>query len=214
MAKSIKAKRSKRRKISQKQHKKYFNGGIGDIAEIEQQYPTTIFTQFPITDENIVGFNRHIASPMDCFINALQIIGLLDNLTANVMRISSSGRTGFAKEEIESIFLLWKGTNFDFKNDTDYNRFSRTIFENLQPGHVCFCGYSVTVTNESFSHVFLIGRYANGTLVYIDPQIPTICDLNTQECQNLIQNKSLYYILYNSTDVLTTDIIQQLGFTI
>ena len=62
-------------------------GGYHGREDVEVAFPTTMFTQFAITDDSINSFQRVIASPMDCFINALQIIGIINNISANLMRI-------------------------------------------------------------------------------------------------------------------------------
>jgi hypothetical protein len=60
---------------------------------------------FKISDENINSFQRFINAPMDCVINALQLIGLLDSLTSNIFRISCVGKQGFELIQIEKLFI-------------------------------------------------------------------------------------------------------------
>jgi hypothetical protein len=182
----------------------HVKGGIGEHLGLPE---CTLLSQFQMSDENITGFKRFIHSPMDCFINALQLFGLLDSLNANLLRISSAGRTGFSKEEIEMIFILFKGNNFDFKSTNNYNEFSQSIVSLLHPGYAVFAGYT--------GHVFIIARTSNNAIIYIDPQIPVICDLSISECETLIQTPdNIYYLLFNSQQLLTTDQIRTLGIQI
>jgi hypothetical protein len=49
--------------------------------------------------------------------------------------------------------------------------------------------------------------------MYIDPQLNTICDINT--CQDLIRNGGdSYYVLYNSEEKLTNEQFEKFGFTL
>lgn len=72
-------------------------------------------SQFVISDINIMNFKRYLHSPRDCVINALQIFGILDVISANVMRMFTVN-TDIQKEEIEKIFVLTFGNNFEFKS--------------------------------------------------------------------------------------------------
>ena len=132
---------------------------------------------------------------MDCFINALQLMGVLDPLSANIMRVSTLGVTGFTKPQIEIIFSFTFRKNFDFKSTNNFDEWAQWINHYLQPNHVVFAGYS--------GHVFVIGRMNHGMLVYIDPQVPVFCNLNTPECEALLRGKAEYYLLFNSTEQLT-----------
>jgi hypothetical protein len=113
-------------------------GGIGEQFGLP---PCNILAQFEIQDNFITEFKRAVPKPADCFINALQLAGLIDSLNANIMRVSSAGTTGFTKEAIEKIFILLKRHNFDFKSTKNFDVFIRMIRERLQPGHAVFAGY-------------------------------------------------------------------------
>jgi len=175
-------------------------------ARIKNSFPECdILSQFKISDENIMNFKRYLKSPMDCVINALQLMGILDTLSSNILRISCVGTTGFEKEQIEKIFTLYTGVNFEFKSTKKFDEFVQIIETQLLPGNVVFAGYT--------GHVFIIGRYLNGQLVYIDPQLNIIC--NILECQDMIRNGGKeYFILFNSQDKLTNQQLEHLGFTL
>lgn len=188
-------------------------------TRLEHRPMCNILSQFKISDENIDSFQRYINSPMDCFINALQLMGLLDSLTSNIFRISCVGKQGFEIMQIEKIFILLNKEkhNFDFISTKNFDEFAKTIETNLLPGHVVFAGYSTDKlvgdnwANKTNGHVFIIGRYHDGRIVYIDPQIDTICDINT--CQHLIRNRGdNYYLLHNSEEKLTNKQMEKLGF--
>lgn len=163
------------------------------------------FTQFRITDEQINQFRRLIHKPKDCFINAMQIMGMIDILGGNILRISCAGEHGFTKEQIEKIFMLHTGHYHDFV-DMSYMEFVELLETNLSPGYVTLAGYT--------GHVFIVGRYVDGRIVYIDPQLDTICDLLSTECESLIKGHRQYYLLFNSTEKLTSNQLQSLGFQV
>jgi len=189
-----------------KTRKRKMRGGIGEI----HGFPLcTDLSQFKITDEQLLTFKRAVPTPMDCFINALQILGVVNNITANIMRISSAGKTGFTTEEIEKVFIFLSGNNHDFKATGSSQEFSEWIAKNLLPGHVVFAGHQGNV-----NHVYLIGRQVNGTIVYIDPQSAIFCDLSTAECQRYLTNNKVYRLMFNSIEKLSPEQITQLGFVL
>jgi hypothetical protein len=189
---------AKTRKLRKSKKSKKINKRIGGILEDHGLPEVNELSQFRITDENLLNFNRVFDVPMDCFINALQLMGVFNPLTANIMRVSTLGVTGFTKPQIEIIFSFTFGHNFDFKPTKSYHEWAQWINRYLQPNHVVFAGYT--------EHVFIIGRMANGTLVYIDPQVPAFCNLDTDTaCQSHLLGKDDYYLLFNSTEQLTKD---------
>ena len=189
-----------------KTRKRKMRGGIGE----EHGFPQcNSLSQFKITDDQLLNFKRAVPSPMDCFINALQILGVVNSITANIMRISSLGRNGFTREEIEKIFIMLSGYNHDFKSTESSEEFSQWIGTLLLPGHIVFAGYE-----GNTKHVYLIGRRIDGILVYIDPQLGIFCDLSTLECQEYLKNNRVYRIMFNSTEKLSPDQLSQLGFVL
>ena len=189
------AKTRKFREIKKNKKNKKHTGGM---LENNGLPVCNILSQFRITDEAILQFNRTFDAPMDCFINALQIMNVLDTKAANIMRISTLGMIGFNKEQIEIIFIYSYGTNFDFKNTNNYNEWVNMIKQLLKPGNVVFAGYT--------GHVFLIGRFLNGEIIYIDPSIPVLCSLSNYACeQHLPINKPGFewFLLFNSQEKLS-----------
>jgi hypothetical protein len=156
-----------------------------------------ILSQFIITDENLLEFDRTFKSPMDCVINALQIMKVLDSLSANIMRISTAGVSGFTKEQIEIIFAYVYRKNYDFKSTANYDEWVNYINSYLNPGNMVFAGYS--------GHVFIIGRNSNGVIVYIDPQNGQLCNLSEPECENYVKMNGPWFLLFNSVNYLTAE---------
>jgi hypothetical protein len=175
-----------------------------------EDVPTPILTQFRITNEQILGFRRYIKSPRDCVINALQIIGILDERSSNLIRIiMASQNIEIFTTQIEAIFTLYSGKKFRFKPTSSYAKFSTYIRNNLAPGHACFAGYE-----SSQRHAFLIGRNLDGTILYIDPQLETICPLESPQCSQLIANNTKWYLLFNSEQQLTPIQLRDMGFSL
>lgn len=201
-------KKNKTKKIrTRKNTKKYLSKG--GFAE---QYGFPLcnnLSVFPLNDKNIMSFRRVLNSPMDCFINALQVFGLLDETCANIMRISSAGRsTGFQKEEVEKIFILLTGYNYDFNNTNNYNLFEAQL-KFVQPNYGVIAGYSGIGTG----HIFIIARSSNGELYYIDPQIGKFALYN--ESKYLIESQGRnYHLLFHSNEKLTIEQLRFIGFII
>ena len=160
-------------------------------------------SQFTMTDERIQNFKRFVKSPRDCFINAMQLMGMIDIFSANILRISFAGELGFKKEQIELIFTLKTSKPFKFYQ-MNYEKFYDTIKNKLEAGNVVFAGYT--------GHVFLIGKIQNGDIVYIDPQTEIgICYLSDENCEKLIQNKGDYFLMYHTETLLSKDELRKLG---
>jgi len=193
MGKSRKSRTLRKNKKNNKNNKQI--GGL--LEEFGLLPPVDKLSQFAITDTNLQNFNRTFNAPMDCFISALQLMGILDDISANIMRISTLGVVGFTKAQIEIIFAYKFRKNFDFKSTTNFNEWATWINTLLIPGNVVFAGYT--------GHVFLIGRMLNGTLIYIEPQLNMFCDLNTEECIKHLRNKNDWSLLFHSDQHLTAD---------
>ena len=181
-----------------------------------------IMFQHQITEENLKTFRRHVKSPMDCVINALQIIGVLDNFSSNLIRLTCVGQQGITQEQIQNIFTLYSVIQetpyeFLFMEARGFNQakvFEDVIIAGLQPQNILFCGYE----KNGFKHVFLLGRYLDGRIMYIDPQVGkngTVCDIHQAECYKYISGAQKYYILhYNPTKKLTKKRIKEMNIDI
>jgi hypothetical protein len=201
MGKSRKLRKSSTKlskKSSTKRNKRTKHKQIGGMLESDGLPEATSLALFRITNEHIENFRRQISVPMDCFINALQFIGILNPLCANIMRVSTLGDLGFTRAQIEIIFSFFYKTNFHFKSTNDFEVWYNWIVSNITPGHVVFAGYP--------GHVFLIASDTNGVLLYIDPQSEhPVQDLSEDAVQQYIREKGLYYALYTSTTKLTLE---------
>jgi len=182
---------------------------LDDVDEAPHGFPDpTILVQHPITDADITGFRRIKDSPKDCVINALQLMRIITPKTGNLLRITAVGKTcGITESEIAKIFTLYKGHNYLFAETPSYEAFAAMIDSNLLPKHVCFAGY----IHATGSHVVVIGRQANGTLVLIDPQADLYCNLATPACEAHIQGMRSYFLLFRSKETLTAAQISTLG---
>ena len=166
---------------------------------------TFLVSQFQISDENLLRFRRFVKKPMDCVINALEILRVLDQNAADLMRIVV-GDQGLTIENIQHIFkYMYPQYRFRFFKYTNLHTLSDFCKNELNPGHVIFCGYS----KQGFRHVFLIGKNLLGTILYIDPQVDAFCDLSSeQSCLPYIMDAEEYYILQSTT---SGQVLQQQG---
>lgn len=167
---------------------------------------------FGITNDQLITFKRIVNSPMDCVVSAMQIIGLLDFFSANVLRLTLVGKHGITLDEIENIFSLRSGKKFVFQPTKDINEFISMVNVNLPINHVIFCGIKYTET--CMRHVLLIGREQDGRIVKIDPQSNnSICYLDTDnECiDEFAKDTNEYYLLFNYEGALTKQEREILG---
>lgn len=167
--------------------------------------------QFPLSDKNITDFERVVAKPMDCVINALQIAHVLDTKNANILRISFAGEMGFTDTQIEDIFILHDGHHYNYKDVGTYQELVNTVETTLKPGHGMFVGYHVPALQKG--HIFILARKLDNSIWLIDPQnTPILCEITT--CQGSIMNKPLYKILYRSSEKLSKAQLRSRGFVL
>jgi len=188
-------------------------GGSLPQGYVGPTWGTLEISNFLISDQSISDFKRLSSKPpTDCVISALQIIGILDFFTANVLRITKiASGAGIDENEIELIFSLRTNKRFIFMPTTDVNEFAQYVKKHLQPGNVVFCGVTYMSGQK---HVFLIGKDLNGRLIKIDPQVPyPLCFLESNdECyQNFAENTSEYWLLFNYTGEMTLNEAYALG---
>jgi hypothetical protein len=159
--------------------------------------------EFKMSDAQIHSFRRWVKKPMDCVINALELIGALDGRNADLMRIAA-GDSGLEKDQIENIFsYLFPSNKWDFFGYSDIKKLEHFAVNIMQPGRVIFCGYygHNASVNAQIGHVFLIGKNQSGQIKYMDPQIGngTICNIQGNDtCYSYIADKSRYFILQYS----------------
>jgi len=134
--------------------------------------------QFPITDDQLQRIQRTVIKPRDCVINAMEIIGIVDGRSADIMRIMV-GDTGIITSNIEGIFEFAFRRTFTFTPDNRIDLLGNYLDTSLMINHVVFLG---VVYDDGNSHVFLIGKTMTNSLVYIDPQNPSLCNLRDPAC--------------------------------
>lgn len=174
-------------------------------------YPCDTLSYFKITNESITSFDRQFNTPMDCAINALQIMGILDSRSANIMRITILGKEnyGISQIQIELIFMYVIRHNFSFIPITTYEDWFRIIVNFLPPSNVVFAGVKeIDIDGNPISHIFLIGRDTNGIIVYIDPMNSPPCNIMDAKCDKWIKSDSTktiqeWYLLFHSSVPLT-----------
>jgi hypothetical protein len=150
---------------------------------------------FPITDKNLKNFTRRVINPRDCVINALQLLGLVDAYHSELMRILV-GAEGVTIDKIERIFNFFgKNSTYTFKEyySQDPHDVSnvQNIIQQLPIGICLFVGMKTKSGNK---HVFILGKYQNGSQVVIDPQEKDIF----QDLNKYLSQADYLYILKKS----------------
>tara|TARA_Y100000592_G_C5465742_1_gene316589 strand:- start:202 stop:846 length:645 start_codon:yes stop_codon:yes gene_type:complete len=154
--------------------------------------------QFGFSDININVFKRGLKKPKDCVINAMQMLGIIEETPADLMRVLVGENFGITKEQLQSCFeILYRKENLSwrFETYTNITTLSNFVKDKLSPSRAILCGYD----NK---HVFLIAKSENGEMFMIDPQLDlpnNMCSLSHGEsrdkCFDLIGNKEKYHIL-------------------
>lgn len=170
---------------------------------------------FDFTNENMDQFSRDIIRPMDCVINALQLLKLLDNDTAQLLRLSCVGTQGLVINQIEKMtnYMSYRkdGTLMMFSEIDNWDVFVELISSTLNYNSACFCGYR---NNQGFSHVFVIARDENGDLFLLDPQMDTeLCILSEDACVNEIKNNINSWYVLEVTNIDLNDEIMDIIVT-
>jgi len=183
---------------------------LEDVGKAPTAFPPpALIVQYPISNATLTGFKRIKDSPMDCAINALQIMGVITPKVGNLLRVTSIGKVyGLTESEIAKIFILHDGYNYLFAATSSFDEFAAKIKETLEHGHVCFAGYTHP---EGGGHVIVIGRQLDGKIVLIDPQQDLYCELEKAACAAYISGKSSYHLLFRSTEKLSAEQLATLG---
>jgi len=154
---------------------------------------------FPLTDQTLEQFIRKLPHGMDCVVNALQLLDLVDNKLAAFLRIITRQR-GIYSDEIEGIFRVnypdkeWRFQGYPLQNIHDWE-YLYFLVNNIPPKHVVFAG--VKWPEERY-HVIIIGRSQDGRIVLIDPQVedhPIM--VGPEAIQAYYSFASKYYFLEN-----------------
>lgn len=173
------------------------------------QVETPFMAAFPMSDSQLDGFKRHVPHSSDCVINAMQLLGLIDERTGDLMRITAMPLRGFHQQQIEKLMERTTGYKYDFRSKSSYEDFFAAATQ-LEAGRAIFCGIK---RSNGPSHVFIIGRGLNRTLYFIDPQIPIICDINDPSCSiHIRENVTEWFILFRSDQELSRVQLEQAGF--
>lgn len=158
--------------------------------------------QFDMTDSQISKFKILVKKPKDCVINALQLIDMIDQKTADICRLLV-GDIGITKDQIENVLgymePVYKWNFYGYSRIESLADISNNV---LQINKAMFCGFE--------GHVFLIAKDKNGNILHIDPQRTgkEICKLNQDEnmnidneCLSYITNKRKYYVLQYTDNI-------------
>lgn len=169
---------------------------------------------FPMDKSQLDQFKRDVNSPMDCVVNALQILGFLDSNSANIFRLTCVGSSGITSRQVEKIFSLRTNKKFVFHSTKNVNEFFSYV-NKIPKNNVIFCG--ITMRDNCGKHVFLIGRDENEKIVKIDPHSKTpICFLDTDiACiEEFSGNTVEYYMLFNYEGELTNQEKVEMGIAV
>lgn len=160
---------------------------------IRQRSPKTqyILPYFPITDDNLYQFRKFVQVPRDCVINAMQLVKIVDERAADIMRILV-GDKGVTPDQIIQIFQYTFRKKYIF-NLVEVPELLKMLENDLYfpRSTSIFVGIENKLDDGSIDgHMILFGKNIGGQTINIDPQNPTLCNLNLPECQNAVFGKN------------------------
>lgn len=160
---------------------------------VQQKAPNTWdVSYFPITNDvlNTIG-QRYIRKPMDCVINAMQAVGIVDSRSADIMRIFVGDR-GIQESEIMSMFeyIFKRRFRFSVFDSSNYQMLFNILNNDtiIPRSTAIFAGL---LLNNGNKHMIIIGKTVDGELIYIDAQNPLLCNLNNGSCMNAVLGNTL-----------------------
>lgn len=153
-------------------------------------------SHFQMSDDNLVTMKRYLAKPRDCVINSMELMKIVDSRSSGIMRILA-GDVGITLPQTLAILefvyvrpfrhIHYKIENlhlmFDLINNDNVFPRSRAIFAALR-------------YDDGDGHMITIGKSVKGELVYLDPQNPSMCDMNMFNCKlDIFRNVTDIYLI-------------------
>jgi len=183
---------------------------------IRQQTPQTQdwkLAFFSITDENINQVARLLSKPRDCVINAMELLKIVDNNAAAIMRILV-GEQGIMENQIVDMFSFVFKRPFRISTLGISDVFAFLNFLNndavLPRSNAVFLGIRY---NNGDGHVFIIGKTNQGFMIYLDPQNPNMCNLNDPGCIQTIFGNARSIITIEYSDYASLNVSQPVPMT-
>ena len=147
---------------------------------------------FSITQKDILEFKRSQGHGKDCVINALEILKILNDNSAGILRILIKPFDGISGPIIQNIFsFLYPSYLWNFKEYNTVKEFEFRIVNNFPSNSIIFCGMTF---KDDTSHVFLIFKDLSEYFI-VDGQLG-ICNLITDtDCYDFLKNGKKWYML-------------------
>jgi len=142
------------------------------------------------TINNIINVPRINPTNMDCVVNAMEILGILNRYEAGLIRqITPQGILP------EHFIEQFEKVNPEYKYKFVQISMAElpVWIENEMPRlRMIFCGY----LDGNIGHVYIIAKDNNNKIFLLDPQLnPPICSIDNNDCYANIANKNGYFIL-------------------
>lgn len=161
--------------------------------------------QYKVTPQiiyNTVNLPRLNRCKMDCVVNAMEIIGVINKEEAGIER-TRIGPTGIIPEHFLQKFNQVNPEYIYKFVQISMNELIPWVNKDMPKLTMIFCGYKDQNNN---GHVYIIAKDYNGNKFLLDPQMnPPICELINMDCFSYISNKSSYYILVRDNVPMNVD---------
>ena len=170
------------------------------MAAISSMEPETIKIQkFKMSNDSILTFNRITTTNTDCVPNALFLLGLINVVTAEIMRMLVI-KNGVDNEQTEKIFGYLIGKPCLLLK-IDKNALYHYCMTELTPYQAIYC-----VSNRVGAprHAFLIARTDDNRLVVLDGQTESgiMCEIKGEDSECWSGYKSdIYDVIHTYQEI-------------
>jgi hypothetical protein len=141
---------------------------------------------FDIKNEDLDTFHRLVRKPKDFAINALQLLHVLDQKCADLLRITV-GDIGITENQFLDI-LAYRYQNYRFKF------YPITLYDLILLARD-YLEINKTILCSTTNHIFFLAKNYLHQIFYIDPTLQIYCNITEQSCLNKIQSFSSFSIL-------------------
>lgn len=172
--------------MNTKKYSPYFSPFMTDFGEG--------LTFIPINDATLAQFVRlEGGTPMDCVINAMQVLGLITNKEGGLLRVTQNATEfGFDPVQIAKLFktCFYFDSGLQLLKDFSFDIFPidafRSYIDTCPIGQGLLCG----IRTPELAHVFIIAKQLNGAFMILDPQLAgqSICNGSWQCINNYMEN--------------------------
>ena len=183
-----------------------YSQGFTEMSRVrmESDESASSVALFVLPPEFVKDFSRTKNNPIDCVINALQLLGIVDMSCSHLLRVVIKEQLN--NNQIDEIFeWVYQGSGYAFKmtdmtSTTNNDSFKQFATNSLPMGHAAIFGVQWKSPGQG-GHVFVIAKGTDNQVYLIDPHITTkdpVTGKPVVETVNLTLNPSRWSLIHNN----------------